>query len=57
MKNFSPYNVEKVADSQQFFPNNATLSLDGRPENFMIIFDDCSFISHYVVEFDARGTI
>ena len=37
--------------------NNATLPLDRRPENSMIIFDDCSFNFHYVVEFDARNTV
>ena len=55
LKNVSPYNVEKVINDQYFFSNNATFPFDRRPENLMIIFDDCSFIFHYVVEFDTRN--
>ena len=39
------------------FSNNATLPVDRRRENLTIIFDDSSFIFHYVVEFDTRNTI
>ena len=53
----TPYNVKNAIDGQYFFPNNATLPLDRCSENLMIIFDDCSFIFHYVVEFDTRDTI
>lgn len=57
LKNVSPYNVEGVIDGQYFFSNNTTFPFDRRPENLMIIFDDCSFIFHYDVEFDPRNTI
>ena len=46
LKNVSPYNGEKVIHGQDFFPINAKFPLDRRPENFMIIFGDCSFIFH-----------
>ena len=57
LKNVGPYNGEKVISGQDFFPINATLALDRRPEKFMIIFYDCSFILHQVVELDTRNTI
>ena len=57
LKNVSPYNVEDVIDGQYSFSNNTTFPFDRRPENLMIIFDDCSFIFHYEVDFDTRNTI
>ena len=56
-KNASPCKVKDVIDDQYFFSNNTTFPFDRRPENLMIIFDDCSFIFHYDVEFDTRNTI
>ena len=57
LKNVSPCNGEKVINGQDFFSINATLALDRCPEKFMIIFYDCSFILHQVVELDTRNTI
>ena len=56
MKNASPHNVEDVIDGQYFFSNNTIFPFDRRPENLMIIFDDCSFIFHYNAEFDTQIT-
>ena len=57
LKNVSPYNVEDVIDDHYFFSNNTTFPFDRHLQNLMIIFDDCSFIFHYDLEFVTRNTI